>query len=83
MSLSVFYSQPLRSSLSLSQFQPFFESSLAISSVLCRCFKIMSLVILPEQGLTVVFRIITHWSSQFSGYNNNLLFLKQMERCIK
>ena len=35
-------------SLSLSQFLPIFVSFVAISAVLCRCFKIMSLVgILP------------------------------------
>ena len=39
-------------SLLLSQFLPIFVSFVAISAVLCRCFKIMSLVgILPEEGL--------------------------------
>ena len=42
----------------LSQFQLIFESFLAISSVLRRCLTVMSLVILPEQGLTKVYKII-------------------------
>ena len=67
--------------LSLSQFQAIFVhvSFVAISAVLCRCFKAMSLVgILPKQGLShvvsfaAVFRLVTQLSSFLSLWGGAL-----------